>query len=311
MLPSWVAEPARLERSPKMRPSLFLERALRRLADFAANVVFAESVARRPGYLQGLDARVKLWSFLALLAAAAFLQHLASLWLLGACVVAAALYSRIGASELFNRFWWFLPGVFVLVAVPAVLNIITPGEPIVVLLRREASTSLGALVIPNEITITRQGVASAALVVTRMAVGVLVAVTLTLTTRWQDVARAAYTNATAPFVLLLSMTYRYVFVLLRFVEETYVAKRARTVSPTSASAQRRWVGSRIAALFLWSRHLGEQVYLAMLARGYRGTARTLTESKFRAAEALWLLLCSALIVSTLIVDRVVMWGWLW
>ncbi len=303
MLPSWVAEPAPLARAPKGRRSLFLERALRRLADFAANVVFAECVARRPGYLQTLDARVKLISLVGLLAAAAFLRHIPPLWLLGGFVVAAALCSQVGAAELFNRAWWFLPGIFVLVAMPAVFNIITPGEPIVVLLRREASASLGPLVIPNEITVTRQGVASATLVVTRMAVGVLVAVTLTLTTRWQDLLRAVYTDLSAPFVLILAMTYRYIFVMLRFVEDMYVAKRARTVLPTSASAQRRWVGSRIAALFLRSRHLSEQVYLAMLARGYRGSPRTLTAGKFGRGEAAWAFICCALIVSALVADR--------
>ncbi len=70
MLPSWIAESASPRPAPVRRRVPFLERTLRQSAEVVQHVVFAERAARRPGFLQGLDARVKLLSILALLVAA-------------------------------------------------------------------------------------------------------------------------------------------------------------------------------------------------------------------------------------------------
>ncbi len=311
MLPSWIAESAAPRPAPVRRRVPFLERTLRHSAEVVQHVVFAERAARRPGFLQSLDARVKLLSILALLVAATFLHHLPSLWLLGAFAVSAIALSRIELGLLFNRVWWMLPAVFVIVALPAALNFVTPGETIVTLFRTEEGIRVGPVALPREVTITRQGTAAAALVITRVWVGVLLTVALTLTTRWQALVKACHTSMTAPFVLILSMTYRYIFLLLRVVDDMHLAKRARTISPGSLAAEHRWIGGRVAYLFSRSRQLTDRVYAAMLARGYRGEARTLVESRFGAREALWTVACGAAIVGVLAVDRVLLGDLLW
>jgi cobalt ECF transporter T component CbiQ len=267
-----------------------------------AQEVFAERAARRPGFLQSLDARAKLLSLVALLVAASFLHHLPSLWLLAAAVAAAAGLSRLGVRTLLNRVWWFLPAAFALIAIPAAFSFVTPGDPLVVLCRGAGSA---------QIAITRQGLATAALLVTRVFVGVLLAVTLTLTTCWQDLLKAAYTTATAPFVFTLAMTYRYLFVLLRTFQQMHLARRARTISPGSLAEQHRWIGGRIAALFSRSRRLSEEVYAAMLARGYRGRPRSLAGSRCTPMELAWLGGCAAAISLCLLVDRAVLRGLSW
>jgi cobalt/nickel transport system permease protein len=107
------------------------------------------------------------------------------------------------------------------------------------------------------------------------------------------------------------MMYRYVFVLLRMAEDTHLAKRARTITPSPPSAERRWIGDRAGALFSRSRHLAEEVYAAMLARGYTGEAKALAESTFGLRESLWLTVCAATIALTLVIDRVVLRELLW
>ncbi len=303
MLPDWVSQPAAPRPLRARGSGRFLERSLRQSARLVEEAVFAERVARRPGFLQRLDPRVKLLSLVGLLVAASFLRHLPSLWLLAGGVVAAAALSRVGLRVLFHRAWWFLPATFVLIALPAALSLITPGDPLVILYRNEALTRIGPLSLPSEVSITRQGLAAAGLVITRLFLGVLLAVTLTLTTRWQDLLKAAYTTATAPFVLTLAMTYRYLFVLLRTAENMHLGRQARTISPAPLAEQHRWVGGRIAALFLRSRRLSEEVYQAMVARGYRGEPKGLASARFRLAEAGWLLGCAAAAALALFLDR--------
>jgi len=286
-------------------------RMLAQTARFLEEAVFAERTARRPGFLQGLDARVKLLTTVGLIVAAAFLHHLPTLWLMGAFAISATALSRIRVHELFNRAWWTLPAAFVLVAAPAALNVVTPGEALLRLAYFGSGAHLGPLRLPAELTVTRQGLASAGLVVSRIGVGVLLAVMLTLTTRWQDLLKAASTGATAAFVMVLAMMYRYVFVLLRVVEDMHLAKRARTIVPDSAVAERRWVGGRVGALFVRSRRLTERVYDAMVARGYSGEAKALVRFHFGLREAAWTACCVGLSAAALVGDRVLLAGLPW
>jgi cobalt/nickel transport system permease protein len=241
--------------------------------------VFAERIARpaRPGLLHTLDPRIKLLSIVGLIVAATFLHHVPSLWLLAGFIAAAAALSRIPAGALFHRLWWSVPLVFVIAALPAALNLVTPGDSLLTIYRVDEAVRLGRLQLPPELAITSQGLASAALVTTRLFVGVLFAVTLTLTTRWDDLLKAAYGRATAPFVLVLTMAYRY-----------------------------RWIGRRVGALFSRSRHLTERVYSAMLARGYRGEPKALTAFHLGGAEAAWLLACASVASLALLADRLLL-----
>ncbi len=311
MLPSWLAENPKAKASKNKRSLRFVEGALTQTSRFIENIVFAEQMARQTGFLQHLDARIKLLSLLALIVAAAFCHHLPSLWLIAVFITGAALVSNLRPAMVFNRVWWLLPGVFVIVAAPAALNLITPGDPLFIIYRISENQRWRGIHLPAEVSITQQGLAAAVMLVTRIGVGVLLTVTITLTTRWQSLLRAAYTEATASFVLILAMTYRYIFVLVRVVEEMHLARRARTISPANLASERKWAGNRIGALFLRSRVLTERVYAAMLARGYTGRPRALTSSRFGWRETVWLICCAIVIVISLVFDRVLLGDFRW
>ncbi len=300
MLPSWIADLPRPRPAGRRHFSNYIARTLRESARFMEEAVFAERIARRQGFLQSLDARTKLLTILALLVAASFMHHIPSLWLIGAFAVLILAVSRVPMRVLFNRVWWVVPVMFLVVAIPAALSIITPGEPLVTVIRWYPP-----------LTITRQGVASGGLLVTGIVVGLLLALSLALTTKWHDLLKAGYTSATAAFVLILAMMYRYLFVLLRIAQEMYLARSARTIAPSGIAADRAWIGSRLGSLFLRSRQLSERVYDAMLARGYTGNPRTLTRFRFGIAEGAWVLVCMLIIGFTLFCDRLVFAGWTW
>ena len=297
MLPEWVSEPAAARAAPRRRRAGYVSRTLREMARVMEDAIFCERSARRAGFLQGLDARVKLVSVLVLAVGASFLHHLLSLLAVGICALTMLLVSRVGLRTVFSRSWWVMPAVFALVAVPSIFSVFVPGEPLAAL--------------PWGISITRQGLASAGVLVTRISVGVLLGLMLALTTRWQELLRAAYSGVTAPFVLVATMMYRYVFVLLRVAEDMHLARRARTIVPGDPAQERRWVGGRVGALFLRSRRLSERVYAAMLARGYRGEPRVLVQHRVGGREVAWALGCGLVLAAALVLDRIVLGGMLW
>jgi cobalt/nickel transport system permease protein len=199
----------------------------------------------------------------------------------------------------------------VIAALPAALNLVTPGSPVLVILRLDHPPSIGPIHLPAEISLTRQGVAAAGLVITRVVLGVVLAVMLALTTPWQDLLKAGYSTVTAPFALILAMMYRYLFVLIRVIEDMHFARRARTIAPAGGATARRWVGSSIGALFLRSRRLSEEVYHAMRARGYTGNPKTLTRFRSGAREGLWVIACASVAALTLFCDRVLWTNLTW
>ncbi len=82
------------------------------------------------GLLQALDVRVKLVSFLFILVLISLIHAPQSLWFLyGASLILAAA-SQVPLGLFVMRVWLFVPLFSAAVVLPALLNIITPGEPL-------------------------------------------------------------------------------------------------------------------------------------------------------------------------------------
>jgi len=84
-------------------------------------------------------------------------------------------------------------------------------------------------------------------------------------------------------VMILSFMYRYIFVL---VDEVIRMKQAR--DSRNFGGKRTWqlktIGNMVGTLFLRSYERGERVYGAMVARGFEGQTRTLTNLRFQAVD---------------------------
>jgi cobalt/nickel transport system permease protein len=107
------------------------------------------------------------------------------------------------------------------------------------------------------------------------------------------------------FVLVLGMTYRYVFHLLTGVTDMYTARKARTVTrDADVTRGRAFVAATGGALFGKAHALSEEVHLAMVARGYTGSVRTVQRGRIRMVDAMWVLLCVGAVVLAIGGDRV-------
>ncbi len=287
-----------------MTRTSFLDKTLLAVADLSEQTVFSEAFARRPGLLQSLDVRVKLLTFIFLLVVVSFLHHPGPLWLLCVLSVVLAVLSGIPALFFVKRAWLVVPLFTAAIALPALLNVVTPGEPLWTILKLERACEWGPYRVPREISVTRQGLSGAVVFVSRVAASVSWAVLFTLTTRWGDIfagLRALFVPRVV--VMTLSMTYRYLFVLLRLVQDLYRARKSRTIVAGGRAAERGWVAARIGFLFRRSLELSNQVFQAMISRGYHG--ETFSISRFRAGRAdyAWSVCIALLGTMLIILDR--------
>jgi cobalt/nickel transport system permease protein len=267
----------------------FLDKTLLAVANVAERSLFSEIYARRRGFLQMLDVRIKLLTFLYLLVIISFLHLPRTLWLLYGFSLLLAAVSGVPVVFFLKRVWLFVPLFTAAIVLPSLLNIVTPGDPVWVLVKLGRTYSWGPYVVPAEIAVTRQGLWGGIVFVSRVAASVSFAVLFTLTTRWAEVfsgLRSLFVPRA--FVATLGMTYRYLFVFLRLIQDMYRARKSRTIRPLSSAVERNWIASRIGVTFKKSVDMSEDIYKAMLSRGFHGEFRSLGRFHAMAADYVWL-----------------------
>ena len=254
----------------RLKPS-FLEKTVSAVADLLGSSVFVEKVANGEGWLQGLDPRTKVLIFLMLVLTATMSRSLPTLLGLYTATLALALLSRIPLGYFLKRAWVLVPLFTGLIAFPAMFNWVTPGEAVVVLAHWGRKLTWGPLVLPDSLALTRQGLGAAAYLILRVGTCVSLAMLLTLTTPWDGLLKALRVlRVPQLFVLLLATTHRYIYLLLQTMEAMFLARRSRMVGHLSPAEHRRWLARTAVLLLDKSYTLSEQVYLAMVARGFRG-----------------------------------------
>jgi len=262
---------------PSPKPGV-LERTLADITGSLEATIFAEELARQKGLLQGLDPRVKIATFLMLLLAVSLSRSLAVIVGLYLLALVLAWRSAVPLGFFVKRVWLFMPFFTGIVAVPAMFNFVTPGAPVFTLACWSGTC----------VTITEQGLRTAAFLLLRVGTSVSFAVVLILTTPWNTLLKAlGVLRVPKIFILILNMTYRYIYLLLHTANDMFLARKSRVVGRMPAGDQRRLLTATMGTLLDKSYHLSNEVYLAMLSRGFRGRPRVLENFRLRPHDWVW------------------------
>jgi cobalt/nickel transport system permease protein len=256
----------------RRRKGSFVEQTLAGLARALERSLYSEEVSRRRGLLQALDPRVKLVGLLLLIAAAAASRSLRVVLAVYLLAVALALASRVSPKTLAQRVWIGALVFTGVIAFPALF--LTPGREL---------WRVPGLGWP----VTEQGLRSAAFLLGRVITSATLALTLILTTPWTGVLKALRVlRVPTIFVVILGMTYRYIFLMLQTARDMFESRQSRAVGALDGPERRRLAAASVGVLLGKSFQLSNDVYLAMQSRGFRGEVYTLDE--FRMAPRDWL-----------------------
>ena len=260
--------------SPSNRPARrgFVERTLADITHTLEQSLFAEEIARQPGLLQSLDPRVKVVSIILLLIAVSLSRSLAVIVGLYLLTLVLAWFSSVPMGFFVKRVWLFMPFFTGIIAIPAFF--LTPGPALVQL--------------PWGWVITRTGAMTALFLLLRVGASVSLAVLLMLTTPWNSVLKAlGVLRVPDVFVVILGMTFRYIYLLLHTVNDMFLSRKSRVVGRMSTADQRRLLAASAGMLLTRSLDLSSEVYLAMQSRGLHGYPRTMDTWKMRASDWIW------------------------
>lgn len=265
----------------------WLEQTVGGITESLERAVFTEEHARSAGWLQRRDPRIKIVGFLAVILAASLTTSLTGLAFLYAATLAAAGASRVPFGFFVKRVWLGIPFFAGIVVLPAIFFV--PGP-------RLFDLALG----PAHIAPSWNGLVGAGLFVGRVGVSVSLAVLLVVTTPWADVLKSLRAlKVPGVFVLVLSMTYRYIFLFLHTANGILLARKSRVVGRSTGAEQRRWITGTMGNLMSRAFKMSNDVYAAMLARGFGGEVRTFTTYRVRVSD--WAALACAVGVAVVAV----------
>jgi cobalt/nickel transport system permease protein len=206
-----------------------------------------------------------------------------------ACALAlatVAVLARVRADTIWTRARVILPLVlFVAVFIPFVRG----GEQV----------DLGP------VSVSKAGLAVFALVTAKATIGTVSAVLLGATTSFPDVLHGLERlRMPRLLIVIAAFMYRYLFVIVDEAHRMRAALTARAYRPRHAG-QVSALGRMVTALFLRSYDRGERVYLAMVARGYRGSMPRLVSLTFGRVDVAFLCALAALLVPVRIAAEMV------
>jgi cobalt ECF transporter T component CbiQ len=234
----------------------------------------AEELAKKKGLLQRLDPRVKIIAIMPLIVIAALARQLQVIGALFAIAVATALLSKVPLGMLAKRVWLAVLTFTGLISLPALF--LTPGRAIYSL------PFLGW-------TVTGPGLRAAAYLTMRAETAATFSILVALCTPWDNVLKALRVlRLPTVVVVILGMTYRYIFLLLRTAHDMFESRKSRMVGQLEGRELRRMATASAGVLMSKTLQLGGDVYLAMRSRGFGGEVYVLDE--FRTGWFDWVVL---------------------
>jgi cobalt/nickel transport system permease protein len=245
---------------------------------FLKESIFAEEYASRSGLLQSLDPRIKTVTFLLFIIQIILTKSLFILLFLYALCLLLTFCSKINLGFFLKRTWIFIPIFSFLIAIPALFNIVTPGEPLI-----------SFQVVGLKLSITRQGLLGATIFFVRVTTSVSFAVLLSVTTKHFELLKVLRVfKIPQVFVMTIGICYRYIYLFVEIIENIYVAIKSRVGTNVHYKRGQHIVAWNIAYLWNRSYQLNEAVYQAMLSRGYRGEPIAMDDFRTTVKDGLWI-----------------------
>ncbi len=249
-----------------------IERTLEELLRVAERSLHAEETARRGGLLQSLDARAKWVGYAGFVVAAGLARNFVVLAALFFGAVVVGLLSRLRLRELALRAW--LPALLFTALVGGPALFLVPGVPI---------APIPGL--PPTLGISGAGVRSVGFLLLRVETIATFTLLLVLATPWARLLAALRAlRVPATVVVILGMTYRFLFLLLASAHDLFLARRSRSVGKLPPPEARKLFARTTGVLLSKTMATSQQVYLAMVSRGFSGEARLLEPLAIRGRD---------------------------
>jgi cobalt ECF transporter T component CbiQ len=273
----------RLERRGLKIP--FLEKGIHRLAEMIKMAYAQWEFASREGFFQKIDSRIKVLFLIFFIMIVSLKQDIGSEILVSGFILFLMLASRLNVFHIYKRI--FISGLIFgsLVALPSIFNLFREGEVLFTILRLSRPYEFWIYSIPEKIGITKEGLYGMIMLTLRVINSLSITFLVLYTTPFAEIIKALKVLKIPDTVLIvITLTYKYLFLFAKTVEDMHLAKKGRLLRDLSRREARRWIAGRIALTFKKTRLRAEEVFKAMLCRGFSDSIKIYGKAKLGARD---------------------------
>jgi len=249
----------------------FLDKTIMNSASAAKSIYIQAENTSKKDFISEVHPYVKLISLICFASIISVANNLNAQIVATAFIFSLFIVARLKVFAVYKKVF-LLAFVFgFLIILPASLNLITPGKIILNLFTLNKPLHFWIYNIPLKIGFTENGIRVVTLVFLRVLNSVSFAMLIVFTTSFPAFIKSfRILGVPYTFLMIISLAYKYIFILSRTIEETYLALKSRLTGNVKNRNIRDLIGGRIFFIFKRSAIIYENTYFAMVSRGYQG-----------------------------------------
>ncbi len=249
----------------------FIDKSIKSIAGLIKSSYVYWEMAGKNGLFQKLDPRVKVVFMFYFIVIVSLLRSVYAELAITVFIFILIGLSRLNIFYMYKRIIGFALFFGFLVALPSAFNVITQGEIIVPVATLSRSYQFWIYSIPKDIGITREGAFGVAMLTLRVANSIGISLLVIHTTPFFEIIRALKVfRVPDTFLMIIILTYKYIFIFSKTVEDMYLAMKSRLVGSIDSGTIRELIAGRIFFIFKKSQMRYEETYRAMVSRGFNG-----------------------------------------
>jgi cobalt/nickel transport system permease protein len=252
----------------------FTDKTILNSARAVKSIYMQAENAAKENFIHKINPHVKLISLIYLAVVISVVSNPVAQILATALIFFLFIMAGLKVFQVYRKIF-FVAFIFgFLVVFPASLNIITPGKIIFNLISFNKPSHFWIYNIPQNIGFTENGFQVVSLIFLRVLNSVSFAMLIVFTTPFPSFIKSfKIIGVPDTFLMIISLAYKYIFILSRTIEETYFALKSRLSGNIKSTSIRKLISGRVFFIFKRSVMIYENTYYAMVSRGYNGKVR--------------------------------------
>jgi cobalt/nickel transport system permease protein len=265
--------------------SSYIEKGIGRLSEMITTGYLNVGKESGEGLFQKLDPRIKVIFLIFFVVIVSLKRQIFPEAVIAVFVFLMAASSRINLAQFYKRIVGLTFFFGFLVVLPSAFNIVTPGELILPVIHLSRPYEFMIYHIPEEIGLTRQGIDGVMMLCLRMMNSLAISLLVIHTTPFHKIIKALQVfHVPQAVLLIITLSYKYIFIFAKTIEGMYFARKSRLVGLVRNDEARIWAAGRIAHIFRKAMSRYEEVFRAMVARGFAEEVRLPDIGKFSAVD---------------------------
>jgi cobalt/nickel transport system permease protein len=268
----------------------FIDKTLKAVANTLKAMYMQSQAGSETSLFYRINPLVKVFSFVYFIVAISLANNITAQLIAFLFVAVFYLVSGVSYKYIYKKIL-FLSLVFgLLIFLPASLNLITSGKIVLKIITLQRSYHFWIYNIPQTIGITDTGLQTVVLLFLRVMNSISLALLFVYSSSFSQIIKG-FKVFWVPdtFLMIVSLAYKYIFILAKTIEETYFALKSRLIGSVKSDSIRKIISGRVFFIFNKSKTNYEATYSAMISRGYDGKIKLFQEKKIKPFDFIFLL----------------------